>query len=76
MWINGKQFYVGMTKQELLHINGIGENLFSHDKWHYIIKKSFLYGKEVLFVEFEEDIAVHISIRHVFKKLNTPINNY
>ena len=73
MWVNGKQYYVGMTKQELLHINGMGENLFANDKWHYIIKKSFLYGKEVLFVEFEENMVVHLSIRHVFRKIKEQI---
>ncbi|MBK1897340.1 hypothetical protein [Chryseobacterium paridis] len=69
MTVNGKQYHIGMSKQDVLEDNGIGENSYSANTWYYIIRKKFLAGKEVLFVEFEEEVAVRFYIRYVYRNI-------
>ncbi|ASK30017.1 hypothetical protein CEY12_07800 [Chryseobacterium sp. T16E-39] len=73
MRVNGKHYNIGMSKQEVLEDNGIGENSYSANTWYYIIRKKFLAGKEVLFIEFEEGVAVHFYIRYVYRNIKNSL---
>ncbi|VFA41435.1 Uncharacterised protein [Chryseobacterium indologenes] len=72
MRINNKDYNIGMTKEEFIEQDGIGENVFEDHVWYYTFKKNYLFGKEVVFIEFDNDIAVFISFRFVYGKIRRP----
>lgn len=66
MWINGKQYSPGMTKNEILEKCELNKYQYSHNKAHITISENF-WDKKILFIEFENNIAVYLSVKYIRK---------
>ncbi|UOU99896.1 hypothetical protein MUU74_08065 [Chryseobacterium daecheongense] len=60
-------YLLGMSKKEILTVLGEGFNFFPDNVWVYILKKTWLGQKVVLFLVFEDGYVKDIEIKRTWK---------
>lgn len=58
---------LGMSKKEILTTLGEGFNFYPDDVWIYILKKTWLGQKTLLFLAFEDGHVKKIEIKRTWK---------